>query len=103
MLWWSCLLYTSQAEPALQKALAQLKAGREFPPPRETLYDRLMSGPVNPVFYRFFVKADAFRATDACIGCGRCVELCPLNNVCLLYTSSTDMAARSTQRKSANC
>ena len=70
-----------QAEPALQKVLAQLKAGQEFPPPRETLYDRLMSGPVNPVFYRFFVKADAFRATDACIGCGKCVELCPLNNI----------------------
>ena len=70
-----------QAEPALQKVLAQLKAGQEFPPPRDNLYDRFMSGPVNPVFYRFFVKADAFRATDACIGCGRCVELCPLNNV----------------------
>lgn len=36
---------------------------------------------VNPAFYRFFVKADAFRVTDACTGCGRCVELCPLNNV----------------------
>jgi len=24
-----------------------------------------MSGPVNPVFYRFFVKADAFRTTEA--------------------------------------
>ena len=70
-----------QAEPALQKVLTQLKAGQEFPPPRENLYDRLMSGPVNPVFYRFFVKADAFRATDACIGCGKCVELCPLNNI----------------------
>ena len=70
-----------QAEPALQKVLAQLKAGQEFPPPRDNLYDRFMSGPVNPVFYRFFVKADAFRATDACIGCGKCVELCPLNNI----------------------
>ena len=40
-----------------------------------------MSGPVNPVFYRFFVKAEAFRATDSCIGCGKCVELCPLNNI----------------------
>ena len=70
-----------QAEPALQKVLAQLKAGQEFPPPRENLYDRLMSGPVNPVFYRFFVKADAFRATDVCIGCGKCVGLCPLNNI----------------------
>ena len=63
-----------QAEPALQKVMAQLKAGQEFPPPRENLYDRFMSGPVNPVFYRFFVKADAFRATDACIGCGKCVS-----------------------------
>ena len=70
-----------QAEPALQKVLTRLKAGQEFPPTRETLYDRLMSGPVNPVFYRFFVKAEAFRATDACIGCGKCVELCPLNNI----------------------
>ena len=70
-----------QAEPALQKALAQVRAGQEFPPPRDTLYDRFMSGPVNPAFYRFFVKADAFRATDACIGCGKCVELCPLNNI----------------------
>ena len=32
------------------------------------------TAPVNPVFYRFFVKADAFRATDACIGCGRAVS-----------------------------
>ena len=64
-----------QAEPALQKALAQVRAGQKFSPLRDTLYDRFMSGPVNPVFYRFFVKADAFRATDACIGCGKCVEL----------------------------
>ena len=70
-----------QAEPALQKALAQVRAGQEFSPLRDTLYDRFMSGPVNPAFYRFFVKADAFRATDACIGCGKCVERCPLNNI----------------------
>ena len=70
-----------QAEPALQKALAQVRAGQKFSPLRDTLYDRFMSGPVNPVFYRFFVKADAFRATDACIGCGKCVERCPLNNI----------------------
>ena len=42
-----------QAEPALQKVLAQLKAGQQFPAPRDNLYDRFMSGPVNPVFYRF--------------------------------------------------
>ena len=46
-----------QAEPALQKVLTRLRAGQEFPPPRENIYDRFMSGPVNPVFYRFFVKS----------------------------------------------
>ena len=29
-----------QAKPELQKVLTQLKAGQEFPPPRENLYDR---------------------------------------------------------------
>ncbi len=69
-----------QAEPALQKALAQLKAGREFPAERDPLrppYER----PGKPGVLSLFVKADAFRATDACIGCGKCVELCPLNNI----------------------
>ena len=35
------------------------------------LYDLnacIKAGDTAPVFYRFFVKADAFRATDACIG-----------------------------------
>ena len=45
-----------QAEPALQKALAQVRAGQEFSPLRDTLYDRFMSGPVNPAFYRFFCE-----------------------------------------------
>ena len=27
-----------QAEPALQKVLTRLKAGQEFPPPRDNLY-----------------------------------------------------------------
>ena len=40
-----------------------------------------MSGPVNPIFYKCFVKADAFTASDACIGCGQCVKRCPMNNV----------------------
>ena len=70
-----------QAEPALQRVLAQLRAGQEFPPPRENLYDRFMSGPVNPIFYKFFVKANAFTASSACIGCGQCVKRCPMNNV----------------------
>ena len=40
-----------------------------------------MSGPVNPIFYSFFVKANAFAASDPCTGCGQCARLCPTNNI----------------------
>ena len=72
-----------KAEPALVNAIACMKAERPFPAPRNNLYDRFMSGSLNPIFYRFFVKAAAFRAGDACIGCGQCVRSCPMNNITL--------------------
>ena len=40
-----------------------------------------MSAAVNPVFYRFIVKAAGFLATDSCTGCGQCVRNCPMNNL----------------------
>lgn len=70
-----------QAEPDIAGVIAHLRAGQPFPAPRSNLYDRLMSGPVNPIFYRFFVKSAAFRASDACTGCGQCARSCPLNNI----------------------
>ena len=70
-----------RAEPDIVGAIVRIQAGQPFPAPRNNLYDRLMSGPVNPMFYRFVVKADAFRANDACTGCGQCVRNCPLNNI----------------------
>ena len=73
----------SRAEPAIDAAIAAVRAGRAFAPTRNNLYDRFMSGPVNPAFYSFFVKAKAFRAGDGCTGCGRCAKLCPMNNITL--------------------
>lgn len=70
-----------KAEPDINAAIAHIKAGQAFPVPRNNLYDRIVSGPVNPVFYRFFVKATAFYANSACIGCGKCVRNCPTNNI----------------------
>lgn len=70
-----------EAEPHISDIITHIKANRPFAAPRNNLYDRLMSGPVNPVFYRFFVKANAFRAKESCIGCGRCETGCPVNNI----------------------
>lgn len=73
----------AEAKPGIDRAISAIAAGQAFPVPRNNLYDRFMSGPVNPIFYSFFVKANAFTASDACTGCGQCVRLCPTNNITL--------------------
>ncbi len=72
-----------KAQPDIEKAIAAVADGRAFEKPRSNLYDKLMSGPVNPVFYAFFVKTKAFAAGAACIGCGKCVQLCPTGSISL--------------------
>ena len=69
------------AKPAIRSIIDCIRNGMEFPAPRNNLYDRFMSGAVNPIFYKGIVKADAFTVSDSCIGCGKCVQLCPLNNI----------------------
>lgn len=39
--------------------------------------------PVNELYYKYFVKADDFYATDACISCGKCTKVCPYVNITL--------------------
>ena len=74
----------AKAEPDIVGAISRIRAGQAFDAPRSNLYDRFMSGPVNPVFYRFFVKAAAFQASDACVGCGQCAKRCLMNNITLV-------------------
>ena len=69
------------AEPDIDRVISAIAAKQAFAPPRNNLCDRFMSGPVNPIFYSFFVKANAFTAGDACTGCGQCARLCPTNNI----------------------
>ena len=71
----------ARAEPDIDRVISAIKTGQKFALPRNNLYDRFMSGPVNPVFYSFFVKANAFTASDDCTGCGQCAGLCPTNNI----------------------
>ena len=73
----------AKAEPSIDRAIVAIRSNQPFAPTRNNLYDRFMSGPVNPIFYKCFVKADAFTVSSACIGCGQCAKRCPMNNVAL--------------------
>ena len=73
----------AKTEPNIDCVIASIQSNQPFAPTRNNLYDRFMSGPVNPIFYKFCVKADAFTVSDTCIGCGQCAKRCPMNNVTL--------------------
>ena len=73
----------AKAEPSIDRAIAAIQHNQPFAPTRNNLYDRFMSGPVNLIFYKFFVNADALTVSDACIGCRQCAKRCPMNNVTL--------------------
>ena len=72
-----------QSQSATDKTARLIKHGRPIPRLPVTLKDRINSGIVNALFYPVFVHAKKFRSTDACISCGKCAAVCPLNNICL--------------------
>ena len=41
----------------------------------------LKSAVLRPLFRRYLTSPTHFHTTDACTGCGRCVEACPLHNI----------------------
>lgn len=64
-----------------KRAVNKIQAGEKFQEIQVPVTGKLCSGPVNPMFYRLAVRDKAFYATDACIGCGKCVRDCVMNNI----------------------
>ena len=70
------------AGPDIAKAVLAIKHGEKLLS-KSGLGASFESGLVNDIFYAAFVKANAFRADQTCIGCGKCKKFCPLNNITL--------------------
>lgn len=70
-----------QAEGLIDNIIDFLKNDDDFPKAKITLGDKISSGIVNDVFYPLCVHAKKFYVTDECISCGKCKNVCPLNNV----------------------
>ena len=76
-----CREMIQAVRPVLDKGAELILRGESFPPVRVSAVDKLKSGPINQGFYTYYVKAKQFHTTSACTGCGKCAELCPLNNI----------------------
>lgn len=71
------------ADPVIEAAAETILSGKKLRSPAVLPHHILVSGPVNPLFYRYGITSKPFRAGKGCIGCGKCASLCPTNSIIL--------------------
>lgn len=70
-----------KAKPQILKTIEIIKYKKKHLETKTGIKGCLNSSIVNEIFYPLFVHAKKFHVTDACIKCGKCKNLCPLNNI----------------------
>ena len=71
-----------KAQSTIEAVANYIKNGDQIPAKRAGVRERIISSSFfNDGFYKAFVHSDKYYTTDACIGCGRCVSVCPLNSI----------------------
>lgn len=71
------------ADIVIENTADVIKHNGTIPEKKISAFAKAGSGIINTLFYPLVVSAKKFYATDACIGCGKCADVCPLNNVSL--------------------
>ena len=61
----------------------RIRNGQKLTARHVFLFETLITVPFNPVWCKLKLTAKDFHATGACVGCGKCAKLCPLNNISL--------------------
>lgn len=70
-----------QAESVIDHTIHCIKKEGKLPQTKNSFRDRINSGIINDIFYLVCVHAKKFYATGECISCGKCANVCSMNNV----------------------
>lgn len=65
----------------LEKVAENIQKGEKLTARHVFLFETLITVPFNPVWCKYKLTAKDFYTTDACVDCGKCEKLCPLNNI----------------------
>ena len=65
----------------LQSVAEKIAAGQKLKSRHGGIIGRIQTGTINPIFYQQIISASRFTVSDACNGCGKCEQQCPLNNI----------------------
>ena len=85
----------AEAEPRIRSIAQRIAAGSAEIDIHRGPLPELKSRVIYPWFFNRLMKHGKFHATQTCVGCGRCAELCPVGNI------TTDAAGR--PQWGANC
>ncbi len=67
-----------KAENDLDPIIEKIKAGEDI---FNKAFPTFSTFIVNPIFYKTLVTDKPYYTTDACVSCGKCATLCPVNNI----------------------
>lgn len=71
----------NKAALVINELVQRIKAGEQFDEIHSGILGRVLSNLGNHIFYPVFVHDRKFRVDEKCKSCGKCVMLCPLNNI----------------------
>ena len=74
-------LLMSEADKALLIATALMEKQESLSAVKEGAMGALLSGPINEMFNKYYLKDDKFFVKDSCTSCGLCQKKCPLGNI----------------------
>ena len=67
----------------LEDVISDIRSGNELKARHVYLFETLITVPFNPFWCKYRLTAKDFYVKDSCTGCGKCENLCPLNNITL--------------------